>query len=77
MSKSIEHTETQIAQILREARSTSINEAAIKYNVSEAAICAWHTKFGRLSPEDIKRLRNLKLEHIRRKRATPVTLGRR
>jgi hypothetical protein len=77
MSKSIEHTETQIAQILREARSTSINEAAIKYNVSEAAICAWHTKFGRLSPEDIKRMRKLKLEHIRRKRATPVTLGRR
>ena len=76
MAKSIEHTETQIAQILREARSTSINEAAIKYNVSEAAICAWHTKFGRLSPENIKRLRKLKLEDVRRKRAKPVTLGR-
>jgi hypothetical protein len=76
MSKSIEHTETQIAQILRDARSTSINEAAIKYNVSQAAICAWHAKFGRLGPENIKRLRNLKLEHARRKRAKPVTLDR-
>jgi hypothetical protein len=76
MSKSIEHTETQIAQILREARSTSINEAAIRYNVSEAAICAWHAKFGRLGPEEIKRLRNLKLDHARRKRSKPVMLGR-
>jgi len=76
MSKSIEHTETQIAQILREARSTSINEAAIRYNVSEAAICAWHAKFGRLGPEEIKRLRNLKLDHVRRKRSKPVMLGR-
>jgi transposase len=75
MAKSIEHTETQIAQILREARSTSINEAAIKYNVSEAAICAWHAKFGRLGPENIKRLRNLKLEQARRKRAKPLRLG--
>jgi hypothetical protein len=75
MSKSIEHTETQIAQILREARSTSINEAAIRYNV-KAAICAWHAKFGRLGPEEIKRLRNLKLDHARRKRSKPVMLGR-
>ena len=76
MSKFIEHTETQIAQILGESRRTSINEAAIKYNVSEAAICAWHTKFGLSGPAEIKRLRNLKMEHARRKRSKPVMLAR-
>jgi transposase len=68
MSKPTKHTENQIAQILREARTTSINEVATRYNVSEAAIYAWHAKFGQLGPEEIKRLRHLKLRHARRQR---------
>lgn len=76
MSKFIEHTETQIAQILSESRRTSVNEAATKYAVSAAVICAWHTKFGRSGPEEIKRLRNLNMAHARRKRSKPVMLGR-
>jgi hypothetical protein len=76
MSKFIEHTETQIAQILSESRSTSVNEAAIKHGVSAATICSWHTKFGRSGPEEIKRLRNLKMAHARRKRSKLVMLGR-
>jgi putative transposase len=68
MKKSPQHTEIQIAEILREARATSIQEVAQRYNVSEAAICAWHAKFGRSRPEEIKRLRHLKLDHARRQR---------
>ena len=60
------HTESEIAEILREARGTSINAAATKYNVSEAAIYAWHAKFGLSGAEEIKRLRHLKLQHARR-----------
>lgn len=75
MSKFIEHTESQIAQILSESRRTSVNEAANKYHVSAATICAWHTKFGRSGPEEIRRLRNLKIAHARRKRSKPVMLG--
>jgi len=69
MTKPTEHTENQIAEILREARKTSINEVATKYNVSEAAIHAWHAKFGQLGAEQIKRLRHLKLQHARRQRS--------
>ena len=69
MTKPTEHTENQIAEILREARKTSINEVATKYNVSEAAIYAWHGKFGQLGGEQIKRLRHLKLQHARRQRS--------
>lgn len=68
MKKAREYTESQIVEILREARSTSINDVAIKHNVSEAAIYAWHGKFGRLGAEEIKRLRHLKVEHARRQR---------
>jgi transposase len=68
MTKPTKHTESQIAEILREARKSSINEVATKYSVSEAAIYAWHSKFGKLGAEEIKRLRHLKLDHARRKR---------
>jgi transposase len=68
MTKPTKHTESQIAQILREARGSSINEVATKYNLSEAVIFAWHSKFGQLGAEQIKRLRHLKLQHARRKR---------
>lgn len=46
MTKPIKYTESQIAEILREARMTSISEVATKYHISETAIYAWHTKFG-------------------------------
>ena len=40
MKKAPDYTESQIVEILREARSTSVNDVAIKHNVSEAAIYA-------------------------------------
>jgi putative transposase len=68
MTKPIKYTESQIAEILREARMTSIGEAATKYRISETAIYAWRTKFGQSGPDDIKRLRHLKLAHARHQR---------
>jgi putative transposase len=68
MTRPIKYTENQIVAILREARGTSISEVAKKHNVSEAAIYAWHRKFGQLGAEEIKRLRHLKLQHARRQR---------
>jgi putative transposase len=68
MAKPIKHTDTAIAQILREARMTSVNEVVTKYNVSEATIYAWRAKFGQSGAEEIKRLRHLKLQHARRQR---------
>lgn len=68
MKKAPDYTESQIVEILREARSTSVNDVAAKHHVSEAAIYAWHNKFGQLGAEDIRRLRHLKLDHARRQR---------
>lgn len=68
MKKAPDYTESQIVEILREARSTSVNDVAIKHNVSEAAIYAWHNKFGQLGAEEIRRLRHLKLDHAKRQR---------
>jgi transposase len=71
MKKTIKHTESQIAEILREARRTSVTEVVIRYNVSAATIYAWDTKFGQLGADEIKRLRHLKSEHARRQRLAP------
>jgi Transposase len=68
MTKPIKHTENQIAEILREARMTSVSEVATKYHISETAIHAWRTKFGQSGPDDIKRLRHLNLAHARHQR---------
>jgi hypothetical protein len=68
MKKATEYTESQIAEILREAHRTSVHDVAIKRGVSEAAIYAWDGKFGQLGAEEIKRLRHLKLAHARRQR---------
>jgi transposase len=68
MTKPIKYTESQIAEILREARMTSISEVATKYHISETAIYAWHAKFGQSGADDIKRLRHLKLAHARQQR---------
>jgi transposase len=68
MTKPIKYTERQIAEILREARMTSIGEVATKYHISETAIYSWHAKFGQSGADDIKRLRHLKLAHARHQR---------
>jgi putative transposase len=67
--KGIEFTESQIVQILCEARMTSVNDVAKKHNITEGTIYAWHRKFGQLGAEGVKRLRRLKNAHARRLRS--------
>jgi putative transposase len=66
--KKMDFTESQIVEILCEARLTSVNEVATKHKIGAATIHAWRGKFGRLGAEDIKRLRHLKNAHARRQR---------
>jgi uncharacterized protein YjcR len=68
LAKPIEHSESQIEEILGAARRYPIKEVASKYQVSEAAIHAWHAKFGESPAREIKRLRHLRLDHARRRR---------
>jgi putative transposase len=67
--KKIDFTESQIVKILCEARLTSVMDVARKHNITEATISAWRGKFGELGAEDVKRLRHLKIEHVRRQRS--------
>jgi putative transposase len=62
-----EFTESQIVEILREARLTSAAEVALKHHITEATIHSWFGKFGRLGAEEVKRLRHLKIAQIRRR----------
>jgi putative transposase len=66
--KKMVFTESQIVKILCEARRTSVDDVALRHNITEATIYAWRSKFGRLDAEHIKRLRHLKTEHARRQR---------
>jgi putative transposase len=73
--KKMDFTESQIVKILCEARLTSVNAAARKHNITEATICAWHGKFGRLGAEEVKRLRHLNIERARRQRGRDAKGG--
>ena len=66
--KKMDFTESQIVKILFEARLASVNEVAMKHNISEGTILAWRAKFGQLGAADIKRLRHLKHAHVRRQK---------
>jgi putative transposase len=66
--KRIDFTESQIVEILREARSSSIDAVAQVHNITAATIYAWRAKYGQLGTEDIKRLRHLNNGHARRQR---------
>ena len=66
--RKIDFTESQIVEILREARVTPVPQVARSHNITEATIHAWHSKFGQLGPEDVKRLRHLKTNHVKRQR---------
>ena len=64
--RKIDFTETQIVEILYEARLTPVPEVAQRHRITEATIHAWRSKFGQLGPEDIKRLRHLKIGQVKR-----------
>jgi hypothetical protein len=64
----MEFTEKQIVAILSEARSSALDDVAKNHNITVATICAWRSKFSHLGAEEIKRLRHLKSEHVRRQK---------
>jgi putative transposase len=54
--------------MLREADETSIAQVAKKYQVSEQTLYAWRKRFGGLTVDEAKRLRQLEAENARLKK---------
>jgi len=61
-------TETQIAQILREAHEgAAVADVARRHNISAATLYQWRAKYGGISVVEMQRLRELKQENSRLK----------
>ena len=52
-------TDEQIVRILQEADRAPVAEVAKRHGVSEPSIYAWRKKFGDMSTDDVKRLKQL------------------
>ena len=61
-------TEEQMVKILREADKTPIAVVAKKHGVSDQTIYAWRKRFGGMSADDAKRLKQLEAENAKLKR---------
>ena len=66
--KKARFSEEHIVKILREAHKTPVSEVAHKHGVSDVTIYAWRKRFRQLEPVDLKRLRQLEGENVRRKK---------
>ena len=58
----------QIVKILREADKSPVAEVAKKHGVSEPTVYAWRKRFGAMSVDETKRLRQLEIENARLKK---------
>jgi len=57
-------SEQQIAFILRQAEEgTTVEEVCRKAGISQATYYSWKTKYGRLMPSEMKRLKQLEEEN--------------
>ena len=61
-------TDEQIVRILQEADKSPVVEVAKRHGVSEPSIYAWRKKFGDMSTDDVKRLKQLEQENNRLKK---------
>ena len=61
-------TDEQMVKMLREAERTSVGEVAKKHGVSEQTIYTWRKRFGVMSSDEVKRLRQLEAENARLKK---------
>lgn len=61
-------TEEQMVKILREADRTPTAEVAKKHGVSAQTIYVWRRRFGAMSPDDAKLLKQLQAENTKLKR---------
>lgn len=68
-SKGIRYTEEQILRILREVESgTSIAEVCRKYEIADATLYRWRSKYGGMDTTQLQRLRELESENARLKK---------
>lgn len=61
-------TEDQMVKILREADSAPVAEVAKRHGLSDETIYGWRRKFGSMSSNDAKRLRELETENTKLKK---------
>ena len=61
-------TEEQMVKILREADRSPVAEVSKKHGVSEQTIYTWRKRFGAMSSDEVKRLRQLETENARLKK---------
>ena len=61
-------TEEQMVKILREADRLPVAEVSKKHGVSEQTIYTWRKRFGVMSSDEVKRLRQLEAENARLKK---------
>jgi putative transposase len=55
-------SEEQMVKILREADKIAVAEVSKKHGVSEQTIYTWRKRFGAMSADEVKRLRQLEVE---------------
>ena len=61
-------TDEQMVRILREADQAPMAEVAKKHGLSEQTLYVWRRRFGSMSVEDTRRLKQLEMENGRLKR---------
>ena len=61
-------SEEQMVKILREADRLPVAEVSKKHGVSEQTIYTWRKRFGVMSSDEVKRLRQLEAENARLKK---------
>ena len=61
-------TEEQMVRILREADQAPVAEVAKRHGVSEQTLYLWRKRFGSMSVDDTRRLKQLETENGRLKR---------
>ncbi len=66
-------TDEEMVAILREADRDPVGVVAKRHKVSEQAIYTWRKKFGALSTDEVRRLKQLEAENTRLKKLVVVT----
>ena len=61
-------TEEQMVKRLQEPDHGTVAEVAVKHGINEPTIYLWRERFGKLSPVDVKRLRQLEQENAKLKK---------
>ncbi len=67
--KKSKYTEEQIAFVLKQAElGTPISEVCRKLGIAEQTFYRWKSKYGRMLPSDMKRLKQLEEENAKLKK---------